>query len=302
MIARVPLTPCLTCDQNVSRPAPNVETTPMPVIAIRGNMPPILVNHQHARSGLGWRGALCRRPPLLLRYFYLVQLGRPITAPAEAVSGAVAFNLILFSVFALHHSLAARLGVKAWLSRWLPRHLERSLYVWIASLLFLAVCLLWRPLPGVAWQATGLGRWRAARRAAGRAAAHAAQRRADRHLGAGRSSTGRDGPAPQASAVARTSTPSVSSAAVSVSAAAAAAALEISGPYRWVRHPIYLGWVLMVFGAPAMTTGRLLFAGVSTLYLVVAIPLEERSLTVEFGPAYTAYQHQVRWRLVPGLW
>jgi protein-S-isoprenylcysteine O-methyltransferase Ste14 len=81
-----------------------------------------------------------------------------------------------------------------------------------------------------------------------------------------------------------------------------APALEVRGAYRWVRHPIYLGWVLMIFGAPFMTTGRLLFAGVSTAYLVAAIPLEERSLTEEFGPAYTAYQRQVRWRLVPGVW
>jgi protein-S-isoprenylcysteine O-methyltransferase Ste14 len=60
--------------------------------------------------------------------------------------------------------------------------------------------------------------------------------------------------------------------------------------------------VLLVFGAPAMTTGRLLFAAVSTAYLIVAIPIEERSLVAEFGQAYRDYQKQVRWRLVPGVW
>jgi len=78
--------------------------------------------------------------------------------------------------------------------------------------------------------------------------------------------------------------------------------LEVGGPYRYVRHPIYLGWVLLVFAAPTMPMGRLLFAAVSTLYLVVAVPFEERSLVAEFGPAYRDYQRQVRWRLVPGLW
>jgi protein-S-isoprenylcysteine O-methyltransferase Ste14 len=78
--------------------------------------------------------------------------------------------------------------------------------------------------------------------------------------------------------------------------------LTVGGPYTWVRHPIYLGWVLLVFGAPAMTTGRLCFATVSTLYLIVAIPLEERSLTGEFGAAYARYRRQVRWRLIPGVW
>ena len=76
----------------------------------------------------------------------------------------------------------------------------------------------------------------------------------------------------------------------------------MGGPYRWLRHPIYFGWVLFVFGAPAMTNGRLLFAGLSTLYLVVAIPLEERGLRAEFGQAYVDYQRTVRWRLVPGIW
>ena len=51
-----------------------------------------------------------------------------------------------------------------------------------------------------------------------------------------------------------------------------------------------------------MTSGRLLFAVVSTAYLVVAIPIEERSLIAEFGQSYRDYQRQVRWRLVPGVW
>ena len=78
--------------------------------------------------------------------------------------------------------------------------------------------------------------------------------------------------------------------------------MQVGGAYRWVRHPIYFGWVLMVFGAPVMTTSRLVFASVSTAYLVIAIPFEERSLAEEFGAAYKDYQRRVRWRLVPGLW
>ena len=53
----------------------------------------------------------------------------------------------------------ARSGAKAWITRLVPQDLERSLYVWIASLLFLAVCWLWQPLPGVAWTATRPVRW-----------------------------------------------------------------------------------------------------------------------------------------------
>ena len=94
----------------------------------------------------------------------------------------------------------------------------------------------------------------------------------------------------------------VSSAPSAPPPASDAPVLTVGGPYTWVRHPIYLGWVLLVFGAPAMTTGRLCFATVSTLYLIVAIPLEERSLTGEFGAAYARYRRQVRWRLLPGVW
>ena len=46
----------------------------------------------------------------------------------------------------------ARTGAKAWITRLVPPDLERSLYVWIASVLFLAVCWLWQPLPGVIWE------------------------------------------------------------------------------------------------------------------------------------------------------
>ena len=59
-----------------------------------------------------------------------------------------------------------------------------------------------------------------------------------------------------------------------------------SGPYRWVRHPLYLGWLLMVFGAAHMTGDRLVFAAITTIYLLVAIPWEERSLRRSFGAAY----------------
>jgi protein-S-isoprenylcysteine O-methyltransferase Ste14 len=51
-----------------------------------------------------------------------------------------------------------------------------------------------------------------------------------------------------------------------------------------------------------MTASRLLFALLSIAYLVVAIPWEERDLEREFGDAYRAYQAQVRWRMIPGLY
>jgi protein-S-isoprenylcysteine O-methyltransferase Ste14 len=78
--------------------------------------------------------------------------------------------------------------------------------------------------------------------------------------------------------------------------------LQIGGPYRIVRHPLYLGWVLIVFGAAHLTGDRLAFAGVTTVYLLVAIPWEERALERAFGDAYRQYTQAVRWRMIPFLY
>src|SRR5262249_41028582 len=73
----------------------------------------------------------------------------------------------------------------------------------------------------------------------------------------------------------------------------------VRGAYGLVRHPLYLGWILMVFGTPHLTGDRLLFAAVTSAYLLVAIPWEERSLEVAFGDAYRQYKQRVRWRVLP---
>jgi protein-S-isoprenylcysteine O-methyltransferase Ste14 len=188
----------------------------------------------------------------------------------------VLVDLALFGGFALHHSVLARSGAKRWLMRRVPAHLERSLYVWVASLLFVAVCALWRDVPGAAyrhaglwavphWIAVGLGAWLIMR------------------------STGVIDPLDLAGIrqASRAQTPP---------------GFRVVGPYHLVRHPIYLGWLLLVFGVPHMTATRLAFAAISSAYLVVAIPFEERSLIETFGDEYRRYQQLVRWRLIPGVW
>ena len=78
--------------------------------------------------------------------------------------------------------------------------------------------------------------------------------------------------------------------------------LQHTGPYGVVRHPIYFGWLLIVWAAPTMTPSHLLFAAVSTAYLIIATEYEERSLRETFGAAYGEYARRVRRKMIPGIY
>jgi methanethiol S-methyltransferase len=210
-----------------------------------------------------------------LGYFlftYAVTFGEIASGPVRPA--AVAADVALFSLFALHHSLFARERVRAWIGRRVSPALERPLYVWAASLMLIGVCALWQPIPGVAWRVDGAAAW----------LLHGVQ-------GFGIWLTLRSAAMIDIWELAgvRTRPP------------AGDWHFRADGPYGWVRHPIYLGWVLLVFAMPLMTTTRLLFAVITTLYIVIAIPFEERAIRRASGGAYDAYMRTVRWRLVPGL-
>jgi protein-S-isoprenylcysteine O-methyltransferase Ste14 len=80
------------------------------------------------------------------------------------------------------------------------------------------------------------------------------------------------------------------------------AELQTGGVYGVVRHPLYFGWVLIVFVAATLTGDRLTFAVLTTAYLVIAVPWEERSLEREFGASYRRYKERVRWKILPYLY
>lgn len=198
--------------------------------------------------------------------FYLGQL-RPRTGFAPL------YDAVLLTLFACHHSLFAREWVKRRLTP-IPAHLRRSVYVWTASILLIGVCLLWRTIGGEVYHATGAravalvlvqlaGLAFAARSVAEIDPLELAGIRAPRD---------------------RTQT------------------LQIAGPYRLVRHPLYFGWMLCVFGTPHLTGDRLAFAVMTSLYLVIAIEWEERSLMESYGSEYTRYRRQVRWRVIPFIY
>jgi methanethiol S-methyltransferase len=221
-----------------------------------------------------WMGALLFLASLLsFVAVYGWRLRTPAPPSDDALQDAIQ-NVFLFTVFALHHSIMARTGAKAWITRLLPADLERSVYVWIASVLFLGVCWMWQPLPGVIWHMEGLGGLIYVAQALGIVLTIAAARIVGIWELAGVTQPDLTKPIE----------------------------FRASGPFAIVRHPIYLGWVLMVFATPMMTASRLLFAVVSSAYLIAAIPLEERSLLEAFGEKYRAYQRQMKWRLIPYVW
>jgi protein-S-isoprenylcysteine O-methyltransferase Ste14 len=80
--------------------------------------------------------------------------------------------------------------------------------------------------------------------------------------------------------------------------------LIVRGPYRWVRHPLYLSALLMIWSFPDLTLDRLLLNLLFTVWVIVATLLEERDLVAGYGEAYRSYQRKVPmlipWRIRPG--
>jgi protein-S-isoprenylcysteine O-methyltransferase Ste14 len=207
---------------------------------------------------------------------YFVRFGRTSPSARVDTATALAINTLLFTVFALHHSVMARTGAKRWLTRIVPPALERSTYVWIASAIFILTCAWWREIPAVLYDVQWP--WQGACRALQLWGVWLTLRAAGvldpLELAGIRQVLGRVRPS----------------------------TFKVFGPYLLVRHPIYLGWALMTFGTPLMNGTRLSFAVISTVYLMVAVPFEERSLIEAFGDNYRLYRARVRWRMFPGLY
>jgi protein-S-isoprenylcysteine O-methyltransferase Ste14 len=238
---------------------------------------------------IAWAGTAAFAASLLwFLYSYQVRFEDPavptasrVPTASDSATAAVLVNLLLFSLFAVHHSVLARTGAKRYVHALAPPELERSLYTWVASVLFAAICWWWRPVPGTLYRLDGAARMLAlALQVAGLALTIHASRLLD--------VLDLSGVRPVQRA-ADTAPPQH-------------VPLKTDGLYGLVRHPLYFAWALFVFAAPDMTATRFTFAAISTLYLALAIPLEERALVATFGRAYEDYRRKVRSRMLPGLY
>jgi protein-S-isoprenylcysteine O-methyltransferase Ste14 len=198
--------------------------------------------------------------------------GSPLTA--------LLVNASLLALFALQHSIMARPWFKRGWTRIVPEPVERSTYVLFSSSALLLMFWQWRPMGGVIWRVEpGVGQTvMLALYATGLLIVLLSTflinhfdlfglRQVYLYL-IGRKYT----------------------------------QLEFRTPffYRYVRHPLYVGWLLTFWSAPVMTVAHLFFAAMTTAYILMAIQFEEADLTSMYGDKYRRYREQVP-MIIPAL-
>ena len=207
---------------------------------------------------------------------FIGNFGVPTTldgARSGSLAVALSIDVALLGVFAVQHSVMARKWFKAWWTRLVPAPLERSTYVLFSSVALILMFWLWRPLGGVVWSVEDpIGRVVLYGLFAFGFGLVLASTFLINHFDLfglrqvwlyllGRPYT-----------VLRFGTP---------------------GPYRLVRHPLYVGWLFAFWSTPTMTLAHLLFSLLTSAYILIAIQLEERDLVREFGDSYDSYRRSV---------
>jgi protein-S-isoprenylcysteine O-methyltransferase Ste14 len=223
----------------------------------------------------------------LFAFLYQIGFVAGMVVPKAINDGAViskplaaSTDVLLLGLFAIQHTIMARIAFKRWWTTIVPDPLERSVFVLLSSLLLLLMNWQWRPLPEIVWQvespvgrnlvyAVSFAGWGLVLYATflinhfdlfglRQVWLHFQERRITQ------------------------------------------LAFKESVLYRCVRHPLMLGFVIAFWATPDMTQGHLLFAVVTTVYVLVGIQIEERTLLALHGDDYRQYQKRVS-MIVPRL-
>ena len=195
------------------------------------------------------------------------------TGPTDSVWTSLTVDVLLLGVFAVQHSVMARRGFKRWWTGFVPQAVERSTYVLAASLTVALLLWQWRPIPSIVW---------AVDNPSGRILLYLISALGWVTL--------------------LTSTFLINHFELFGlqqvfnywrGARVEPAAFKTPALYKYVRHPLYLGFILAFWATPRMTQGHLLFAAATTAYIFVGIFFEERDLIAHFGDEYRRYRQRV---------
>jgi protein-S-isoprenylcysteine O-methyltransferase Ste14 len=199
---------------------------------------------------------------------------KTINAPGgEGGWAAFLIDALVLGAFAIQHSVMARPAFKRWWTRIVPTPIERSTYVLFSSLFLCLIFVAWQPLPTPVWdlRGTAAGQVLLALYALGWLVVLLSTFMISHFELFGLTQVWRR---------------------LRAEPAHASVFKEVLF-YRFVRHPIMLGFLIAFWAAPLMTHGRLLFALLTTAYILVGIRLEEHDLIRQLGTAYQAYRARV---------
>lgn len=209
----------------------------------------------------------------LYAIWFVYTLDDPVGAVTRTRTERLLINAGLLTIFALQHSIMARPWFKRAWTKIIPKEAERSTYVILASLALLLLIRFWQPLTRQIWTVENdVGKivlqglfW------FGWATVLITTFLIDHFdlFGLKQVWTFYTGRVPEP------------------------AKFKTPGPYQFVRHPLYLGFIIAFWSTPNMTAGHLFFAVMTTAYILVAIQLEEHDLVGYFGDQYRTYRSAV---------
>jgi methanethiol S-methyltransferase len=195
------------------------------------------------------------------------------TGSSGSLTEALLIDVLLLGLFAVQHSVMARPGFKRWWTRIVPHSVERSTYVLLASLVLALLFWKWQPIAGVVWDVAN---------PAGRIALYAL-------FGLGW-------------AIVLLSTFMINHFDLF---GLRQVYLRVRGMqytqvpfrmvafYKFIRHPIMLGFLIAFWATPHMTIGHLLFSIATTAYIFIGIFFEERDLAAAHGRTFEEYRREV---------